>query len=67
MLTEKVSLGPAGKDRRANRATGGPEAIESAILVTSGAFLGDGRGFHHWRRERGFGEWDLGRFPASLS
>jgi hypothetical protein len=47
MLTEKVSLGPAGKDSAGESRQGGPETIESAILVTSGAFLGPGWGFHH--------------------
>jgi len=45
MLTEKVSLGPAGKDSAGESRQGGPETIESAILVTSGAFLGPGWGF----------------------
>ena len=55
MLTQKVSLGPAGKESTGESRQGGPEAMKGAILVTSGGFLGLVGVSGHWRRERGFG------------
>jgi hypothetical protein len=60
MLTEKVSLGPSGQRIGGRTRHGGPRAMKSAILATSGGFLGPGRVSGHSRRGAGVRRAGLG-------